>query len=187
MKTKNSFLMSILFSSTFMFMFFSCQKDEAVHLLDPGLVHAQSSQDANKAIRTIDDFSDFEISKETIEGLTSDPELAKALEKLSASDLSFGNVGIRSFACADGGETLLVYNPNDPNLNVYDSREYQVFWLRAGELAGTRARLQCICQGRYAVIVLNRINKVGIGKAFYFSPVSCNPDDSSQTIGNDNY
>ena len=85
-------------------------------------------------------------------------------------------IDIQAFPCVNGGETLVVYNPNDPDLNFYNSKEYQVMWLRAGELAGTSTSLQCICKGKYAVIVLNRLTQTGVGKAFYYSTANCNAD-----------
>ncbi len=106
-------------------------------------------------------FSSFEKSNENID--------AKVLP----------GIDVMAFPCLNGGETLVVYNPNDADLNFFNSDEYQVIWVSEdGVLAGTRTRLQCVCKGRYSVIVLNKLTHTGVGRAFYTSLANCNSDNT---------
>jgi len=181
MKTKISFLSLMLIISAIMFIFSSCLKDDQLQPFDstPDIAVSDSTGDVAEPILA-SDFSVFE----NIASLNADVKYTEALESLNSGERSSAGVAIRAFRCADGGETLVVHNPASADLNFFNTREYQVYWLKAGELAGTQTRLSCICEGRYAVIVINNVTNTGVGRAFYFSPNSCNPNpDGTGTSG----
>ena len=77
-------------------------------------------------------------------------------------------VAIKSFTCINRGESLLVYNPNHQDPRFYESRIFDVFWFKDSRpVRGNRIELDCVCKGKYTVVVINRRTNRGIGFAFH--------------------
>lgn len=92
--------------------------------------------------------------------------LEDALETIDPDAHPDWGVAIKSFTCINRGETLLVYNPNHPDPRFYESRTFEVFWFKDGRpVRGNRVQLDCVCKGKYTVVVINRQTNKGVGFA----------------------
>lgn len=86
-------------------------------------------------------------------------------------------VAISGFTCEEKGEWLLVYNPNDPNLNFYGSGEFAIRWFKDGiPFEGTN-RLDCVCRGRYSAMVRHIPSQRHVGIADYSVTEDCSTSD----------
>jgi hypothetical protein len=62
-------------------------------------------------------------------------------------------VAILAAPCYREGEALTVYNPNNPDLNFYDTEAYRVQWLERGVVQFEGATTPCVCGKTYRVVV----------------------------------
>lgn len=162
-------LLTLIFSLSVLAIFLSsCDGDDAVHNFNPNEVFEQS-RDSSKHIHFLDeDLIDFENIKDdkldTELGIT----LAEALESIDPDVHPNWKVAIKAYTCIRNGQTLLVYNPNDSDLDFYNSSRFSIHWFKDSRpVRGNGVNLECVCKGRYAVIVINRLTKQGIGIAYY--------------------
>jgi hypothetical protein len=167
MKPKISFLTLIFSISVFTLILFSCAKEELLPLINTSKVFTQPVIDeANLSASASVPFEN-KFQKEQRSKITT--TLSETLESINTyvQARTDSKVAIRAFTCSDGGETLIVYNPDYSDLNFYNSTEFEIQWFKDGELVGNRTRLNCICKGKYAVIVIDNVSITGIGRAFY--------------------
>ncbi len=145
---------------------------------DPAKV-GDISGDSSKTVRYYEeDLIDFEsILDEELDaesGLT----FGEALESIDPDVHPDWKVRIKSYRCPGNAQTLLVYNPGDQDLSFYGSRFFSVHWFKDGQpVRGNSIKLDCVCKGRYAVIVVLKRTNQGIGIAFHTGRV-CFADDT---------
>ncbi len=175
MKTRIN-LLTLLFSLSIFAMFFSsCQKETLVYPLANSKVAIAEPPSSVQSIIITDD----EIQKQV-----SDIQMTyeEALESIDPDVRPDWGVAIKSYTCVRNGETLLVYSPNNPGLNFSDSRRFSVHWFKDGQpVRSNQVRLECMCKGRYAVVVINRATKQGIGIAFHAVSRACYADEVPTT------
>jgi len=167
MKIKISF-MTMFFSLSFLFFLLSatsCNPDYSP-CTDPGKCKELSASNTVKAVRTLDDYPDFK--EEDFTEL--DPDLSfdqakKAVDFYAHPDWG---VDIKAFICTRQGQSLVVHNPNKPDLDYYTSPTFAIYWFKDGKpIRGRRSnRIECVCKGEFAAIVLHKPTKRGVGIAF---------------------
>jgi len=178
MKTRINFLALIFLMSIFAIIFSSCQKEPLVHPLASSKATIGETPSSTQSIVIIED----EIQKQQVSEFNMTYE--EALESIDPDVHPDWGVAIKSFTCTRTGESLLVYNPYNPSLDFYDSDRFLVLWFKDSRpVRGNEVRQECVCHGKYAVIVLNKATKQGIGIDFY-SAHACYADDFS--VANDN-
>ncbi len=165
MKTRINFLTLISFLAIIALVLFSCAKEELLPINPSKEVTAQSANDQAHEALTASTVPETDFLNQKIPG--ADLTFAEALEKIDPDPHPDWGVAVKSFTCIRSGETLLVYNPYNPSLDFYDSGRFDIYWFKDGRpLRDKEVRMECICRGKYAVVVLNKATKQGIGIGF---------------------
>jgi len=163
MKTRFNQLTIILSLSVFTLILFSCEKDDIC--LDP-VTDTRDNSDFTEIPDFEEDFDSIQKAK-----LLNAP-FAKVMASIEFEIEPHWDVSIKSFTCRNKTKTLLVYNAHHPNLELYNSDRFLVLWFRDGKPIKGTNRVECVCGGKHAVIVINRLSMQGIGIA-YFTGASC--------------
>ncbi len=177
MKIKNFELAIILAFLAFSAFFASCGYD-LIEIKD--LIKKEPQPTDSTDIPNDYALPELEKYIETNPSLETNHTLSIALENLAFEPAAFQVVAIKAFTCINRGQSLLVYNPLNPDLDYFGSREYGVYWFKNyGPVKGTN-RLECVCTGQYAVVVINRITGKSVGFATY-SAQACYNDEILET------
>ncbi len=141
--------------------FFSCAKEEI-------LPNITTNGDSPRTF--INEFTKDENQKQLPQLNT----LEEAMESISFNELTVTAVAIKSYSCRGGtGRTLIAHNPHVQGLDFYDSCNYLVLWFKDGIPVRGTYYLNCVCNGEYVAIVLNKKTKQGVGIAFHTVRRSC--------------
>ena len=179
MKTRINVLSLISFFAIVALVLFSCTKEELVPV-----------NPLNKSIAETAKDQPFETGLtstvlENEQGSEFNMSYAEALESIDPDAHPDWGVAIKSFTCIRNGMSLLVYNPYNSGLDFYNSDRFLVLWFKDGKpVRSNQIRLECVCKGKYAVIVLNKATKQGIGIAFH-SVRACYADDLPSKVATD--
>jgi len=178
MKTRINHLTLILTFSVFTLFLFSCEKDNRLNPIPNKAIDPRDTDDFTK----IPDYEDNYYSKPAPELLNA--SFSEVMVKTEFVGHPEWDVSIKAYKCFNRSKTLLVYNKDNQNLNFYGSNKFLILWFKDGKQIDRTNRLKCICRGRYAVVVINRLTKQGIGIA-YFTGRSCAAEEIKKSIGND--
>lgn len=169
MKKQINILSYISFLAIVIFLLFSCEKEEIVPstALDKNVFELTKGQSIETAMAS----TALEDNFQNEGGFEFDMTYAEALKSIDPDVYPSWGVAIKSFICIGKGETLLVYNPYNSSYDFYNSGRFQVLWFKDGRpIKASGVQLECVCKGKYAVIVLNKATQQGIGIAFYSAP-----------------
>lgn len=178
MKTPIRFLTLIFLLSVLTILLTSCEK---IEIPEPGPEKFPPPTYRDENPPHIPPYLDDDFSND---GLESEVNMTfeEALERIDFETNSRWGVAIKAFPCIYGGKSLLVYNPNDPDLGFYDSSRFTIHWFKDSRpVRSDRVRLDCVCKGSYAVIVINKLTQQGIGIAFH-SVQACLANEVGTTI-----
>ena len=92
-------------------------------------------------------------------------------------------VSIAAFACYASGNSLVVFSENQPSLDFYNSDRFIIRWYKNGDFISDAHRLECVCEGKYGVVVTNRRTGEAIGKAKHIVRQTCGLDGGTITNG----
>jgi len=171
MKPKSSFLAMFFSLSVLLLLFSACPPDPDIATPKPGQLFDQSSGDSIKPVRGLDHFSEFEgpLGYEDDEYTELEPSLnlSEAMKSVDFSVHPDWQVAIKGFTCIRSGKSLVVYNPSRPDLNFYNSSRFAVYWFKDGRPIKGTHRIECVCKGEFAAIVIYKPSNRGVGFAFY--------------------
>ena len=88
-------------------------------------------------------------------------------------------VAIKVYTNPGGQEKLLVFDPTQHNMFVYNTDEYTIEWTKNGESTSDEVFLENVCAGSYKVTVYSEVDGE-IGSASYRSNANCKTNDSSK-------
>ncbi len=172
MKTRIKFFSIISALAMVVFILFSCAKEELLPVTASNEFIAQSAKDISSETALVSIGSANEFLNMQIDG--TDLTFAEAFKKIDPNPHPNWGVAINSSICIRSGVTLIVYNPYNPNLYFYDTDRFSIYWFKDGQpLRDKDIQLECICKGKYAVVVLNDATKQGIGIAYFTVGASC--------------
>lgn len=176
MKTQIRFLSFLAMVGMIALVFSSCAKEEIIPLSVADETLAISSNDGQE--ETFDDFAD------TGNSIDADfNSLTNAMASLEFVKYPDWDVSIKNYTCFNDSETLLVYNADRHNLDFYNSERFQVLWFKNGKPIRGSNRLECVCRGEYAVIVILKATKKAIGIAFFNNVQNCKAIEAPNTTG----
>jgi len=157
-----SFLSLITFT---LLLLFSCAKEE---------IFPSNELNTASSIQAFDDTAESvdELPPDIVTNVENDPitdlnSLTEALQSIDFEEHANWGIDIKAFACTRSGHSLVVHNPNSPDLDFYDSRRYGVYWFKDGRplVRSTKTRLECVCKGIYTAIVMYRGTQTAVGMA----------------------
>ena len=165
MKTPIKFLSMIYTVALVSLILLSCAKEELVPVTASNEFITQPAKD--KSIETVPIFAalDNKFLYEQVPG--TDYTFAETLRSIDPDVHPDWAMDIKSFTCIRNGQTLLVYNPKDPDLNFYGTREFAVYWFKDERPIRGTNQIDCVCKGRFAAIVIHRGTQHAVGIAFY--------------------
>jgi len=77
------------------------------------------------------------------------------------------NISIEATSCTRMGTTLRVFSENQPHVDFNNSGRFFVFWFKDGKAIDSNTdRLDCVCSGKYGVVIIRKYDNKGIGKAY---------------------
>ena len=157
MKKRNVFLPFYFIMAVVIFTFLSCAKEELVPAV---AAHSKTQLNAKSGIQAIPATNDLE------KHLTLSQGEVINFESIDTGESPEWQVAIKTYNCINRGKRLLVYNPNDPNLDFYNFDRFTVYWYKDGNLieSGTN-KLACVCKGYFVVEVVDKLTHKRIGRA----------------------
>jgi len=158
MKMRFNHLTLILSLSVFTLILFSCDKEEIKPNTDPTVV---TESDDTSDVKVIPHYDEDLNSKAADDSNPSSKEEVKSFDADARPEL---DVSIMAFPCFGGGNSLLVYNKNQPSLDFYNSDRFLIRWYKNGRPFGNGPRLECVCEGNYGVAIVNSRTGEAIGK-----------------------
>ncbi len=184
MKKQISFLTFIFSLLIITMIFISCAKEEIIPIAATQSIPNTNAPSADETDATSPVFLFLESALKNGVAPEADITLPEVLERLSLDVDSRWGVDIKAFACVRRGHTLIAHNPNHPSLDFYDSRRFLTLWFKDNRpMRSNGIRIECVCRGKYAAVVLNKATQQGVGIAFY-SVGACSADESPSTINN---
>ena len=166
MKTRIKFFSIVSVLAMLVFILFSCDKEEILPVTATNEIITQSAKDISVETDLVSIDPANEFLNMQIDG--TDLTFAEAFKKVDPNPHPSWGVAINPSICNRDGVTLLVYNPYNPNLYFYDTDRFSIYWFKDGQpLRDKDIQLECVCKGKYAVIVLNDATKQGIGIAYH--------------------
>jgi len=166
MKTRFNHLTLILSLSIFSLVLFSCEKENIIPNIGPTVV--TETEDTNDK-----GAPNFDIDHNSKEA----PDFNHTYsEVMLNTDFDRGikqEVLIAAFVCYASGSSLVVYSENQPSFDFYNSNRFIIRWYKNGDFISSAPRLECVCEGNYGVVVINRRTGEGIGKARYIVRQTC--------------
>ncbi len=161
MKSRIKLLSFFSLLITVVLIFYSCEKEQILPLSESDKTLANLSiNETDKIFDYLSDTADvIDDELNTLENVMASIEFEKR---------TYWDVSIKVYTCINESNSLLVYNANHPNLDFYNSERFLVLWFKNGKpLRRATNRIECICSGEYAVVVINRATKQGVGIAFF--------------------
>ncbi len=178
MRTKIFRLAPVFLLPIIALFFHSCMKEEILPASGINDVFSEASKDAysesTKLVSTSEQsfMNDFELNNLSLE------EAIKSIEFEAHPDWK---VAIKATSCVRGGQSLLVYNPEEPDPNFYDPRRFVVYWFKDGRPIRGTNRLSCVCRGKYTAVVILKSTGNGVGSTFYSILRACHFDKVAHT------
>ncbi len=180
MKTPIKFLSMITTVAMVSLILLSCAKEELLPIKSSNEAITQLAKDQALETATASTVFETDFLYERVPG--TDYTFAEALKSIDPDVHPDWAMDIKSFTCIRNGQTLLVYNPKDPDLNFYGTREFAVYWFKDERPIRGTNRIDCVCKGRFAAIVIHRGTQHAVGIAFHTGR-ACYADEVS--VAND--
>ena len=178
MKKKISILSIISFVAIALFILISCEKEELLPsmALDTNVTELTKDQSTEPALAS----TFLENYYQNGEGY----EYYMTYEEAMNADKPPGlDVSIMATTCYNKGNSLFVYNAHDPDLDFYYSTgKFFILWYKDEIPIKGSKRLDCVCRGEYAVMVIDMLTNKSVGMDF-FTGGSCLAEEVKTTTG----
>ena len=164
---KNSISFFVLFLLTLSFL--SCGKEDLQPIAGDNFVDQTDIQDAladapinGDNFYDQSDLQDVLANDKAIPGMNAMAQRTSgpASDQIPPEGITDADLAISRIHCEEGfragGLKLLVYDPRDPDMNKYNSREYRVSWTYSDGIAVSNFNgiaTDCVCEGKIKVIV----------------------------------